>query len=277
MYSLLPRPPSMKTHARGWEPGDEARWCTWYWVYSFVDKGKGQERWVGFGRTLISRGIKMRISRPVVTLVRTWTREVSSSSSEDLQVHDKLNGTEQRKRLFQPHSHPAMDKMIRVNQAGERAAVMIYAGQTAVLGKTQFGNLIEVSQSTCIAGLKTWTLCKFHFLKIASSPGHSQLFHFAWEERATLKAGSGLGMRLPWRHTHASDRGSTLASPLCIPCVKVLEVLQFYTRMQRINAGSGNGLVWITLSPVQTFLLQDQCRIIHDRKLSLHLQSTSSL
>lgn len=132
---------------------------------------------MGFGRTWTSRavpGINMKTSictRPVVTtLVRTWAREVSSHSSEDPpvhNVHNKLNETEQRKGLFKSQSHPTVDKMIRVNQAGERAAVMIYAGQIAVLGKAQLGNLIQVSQSMCMA--KTWTPFKFgHSLKQCS-------------------------------------------------------------------------------------------------------------
>ena len=91
----------------------------------------------------------------MTTLVRTWAGEASSHSTEDPpvhNVHNKLNETEQRKRLFLSPCHPAVDKMIRVNQAGERAAIMIYAGQTAVLGKAQLGNLIQVSQCIMCMG-----------------------------------------------------------------------------------------------------------------------------
>lgn len=87
----------------------------------------------------------------MLTLVRTWASETSSASmaSEDQPVHvqDQVNETEQQLRVFQPQCHPTVDKMIRVNQAGERAAVMIYAGQAAVLGKAQFGSLIQVSHN----------------------------------------------------------------------------------------------------------------------------------
>ena len=114
----------------------------------------------------------------MTALVRTWAREASSHSSEDPPVRDKLNETEQRKRLFQSQSHPAVDKMIRVNQAGERAAVMIYAGQSAVLGKAQLGNLIQVSSSKCRG--KTWTPCKFGH-SLASKHAGNDVAGFALE------------------------------------------------------------------------------------------------
>lgn len=40
--------------------------------------------------------------------------------------------------------HPSIDRMIRVNQAGEFAANRICAGQAAVLGSTETGPLIQV-------------------------------------------------------------------------------------------------------------------------------------
>ena len=75
-------------------------------------------------------------------LVKLWRRGVSSSSIEDPGVHDKLNNSKQLQ--FRQQPHPTLDKMIRANQAGERAAVMIYAGQIAILGKIALGNSIEV-------------------------------------------------------------------------------------------------------------------------------------
>ena len=80
--------------------------------------------------------------KPVITeLVKSWRRRVSSYV-KDPEVHDRL--TNPKPLLFREQPHPAVDKMIRVNQAGERAAVMMCAGQIAVLGKTALGNCIEV-------------------------------------------------------------------------------------------------------------------------------------
>ena len=74
-------------------------------------------------------------------LVKSWRRGVSSSVN-DPEMQDRL--TNSKSLLFRQQSHPALDRMIRVNQAGERAAVMMCAGQIAVLGKTALGNCIEV-------------------------------------------------------------------------------------------------------------------------------------
>ena len=81
--------------------------------------------------------------------VKSWNRGLSSSSSIKVEAEheEQLNAdTEQNQcsRVFQQLSHPTVDKIIRVNQAGERAAVMIYAGQTAVLGKSELGDCIQV-------------------------------------------------------------------------------------------------------------------------------------
>ena len=78
-------------------------------------------------------------------LVKSWSKDVSSCSNKDPTLHDKLNDNEQRQREFRQLSHPTVDKIIRVNQAGERAAVMIYAGQSAVLGNSEVGNCIQVT------------------------------------------------------------------------------------------------------------------------------------
>ena len=90
----------------------------------------------------------MKTTRPMfrkpvmIEVVKAWRRQVSSSSVEDPVVHGRP--TNSKPLLFKQQPHPTLDRMIRVNQAGERAAVMIYAGQIAVLGKTVLGNCIEV-------------------------------------------------------------------------------------------------------------------------------------
>ena len=78
----------------------------------------------------------------MLELVKSWRRHVASSSVEDPVMHDRP--TNSKPLLFRQQPHPTLDKMIRVNQAGERAAVMIYAGQIAVLGNTAINNCIEV-------------------------------------------------------------------------------------------------------------------------------------
>ncbi len=47
-------------------------------------------------------------------------------------------------RLLTSRSHPTVNKVVRVNHAGEFGANKIYAGQAAVLGKTDMGELIQV-------------------------------------------------------------------------------------------------------------------------------------
>ncbi len=47
-------------------------------------------------------------------------------------------------RLLSSRPHPAVDKVIRVDHAGEFVANRIYAGQVAVLGETEVGELIQV-------------------------------------------------------------------------------------------------------------------------------------
>ena len=71
----------------------------------------------------------------------------SSSFSEAASSRDAEVSGEECSRKFRSVAHPALDRMIRVNQAGERAAVMIYAGQLAVLGKADDDDCIKVGQS----------------------------------------------------------------------------------------------------------------------------------
>ena len=81
--------------------------------------------------------------KPVMTeLVKSWRRRVSSYV-KDPELHNRLTNSN-KPLLFRQQPHPALDKMIRVNQAGERAAVMICAGQIAILGKTALDNCIKV-------------------------------------------------------------------------------------------------------------------------------------
>ena len=76
----------------------------------------------------------------------------SSSFSEAASSRDEGDDRastdgEESPRKFRSVAHPALDRMIRVNQAGERAAVMIYAGQLAVLGKADDDGCIKVRRS----------------------------------------------------------------------------------------------------------------------------------
>lgn len=90
--------------------------------------------------------IRMHMMRQIIRkprmieLKKSWRRR-DSSSGKDPEVYDRLANS---KSLLYGQPHPALHKMIRVNQAGERAAVMICAGQIAVLGKTALSNCIEV-------------------------------------------------------------------------------------------------------------------------------------
>ena len=48
-------------------------------------------------------------------------------------------------RTLTSRPHPTVDKVIRVDHAGEFGADRIYAGQVAVLGKTEVGHVIKVN------------------------------------------------------------------------------------------------------------------------------------
>ena len=52
-----------------------------------------------------------------------------------------------RTRHYATRPHPSIDRMIRVDHAGERGADRIYAGQMAVLGNTSSGPVVKVSPS----------------------------------------------------------------------------------------------------------------------------------
>lgn len=83
-------------------------------------------------------------------LVKSWVSPAREISNGDRTVHDKQTdsgNSEPRRTAFRGRAHPSVDKIIRVNQAGERAAVMIYAGQTAVLRKTAVGDSVQVNQN----------------------------------------------------------------------------------------------------------------------------------
>ena len=49
--------------------------------------------------------------------------------------------------LFPLRPHPTVDRVIRINHAGEFGADRIYAGQAAVLGSSSVGPLIKVAAS----------------------------------------------------------------------------------------------------------------------------------
>lgn len=87
----------------------------------------------------------------MATLLRFWARSLSSAAGESTTGHDKLNNTELNQREYKQPAHPIVDRIIRVNQAGERAAVMIYAGQSAILGKDEDGDCIQVTSETKVS------------------------------------------------------------------------------------------------------------------------------
>lgn len=47
-------------------------------------------------------------------------------------------------RSFTSRPHPTIDRMIRVDHAGEFGADRIYAGQVAILGDTSVGPVVKV-------------------------------------------------------------------------------------------------------------------------------------
>ena len=49
-------------------------------------------------------------------------------------------------RRYSTRPHPTIDRVIRIDHAGEFGANRIYAGQMAVLGNTSTGPLIQVGQ-----------------------------------------------------------------------------------------------------------------------------------
>ena len=55
-----------------------------------------------------------------------------------------LDGPQVHSRCFTARPHPTVDSVIRVNHAREYGADRIYAGQAAILGKTEVGHVIEV-------------------------------------------------------------------------------------------------------------------------------------
>ena len=65
----------------------------------------------------------------------------ASNSAEDSAASD-----DHRSEVFQvpPRPHPTVDRIIRVNHAGEFGADRIYAGQAAVLGNSSVGPVIKV-------------------------------------------------------------------------------------------------------------------------------------
>ena len=65
-----------------------------------------------------------------VLLVRKSTRALSSSS----------------KKLKSDRTKALLDRIIRVDHAGEYGAVRIYEGQLAVLGRTEVAPIIKVSK-----------------------------------------------------------------------------------------------------------------------------------
>lgn len=59
-------------------------------------------------------------------------------------------GTLVLSRALTSRPHTTVDKIIRVDHAGEYGANRIYAGQAAVLGKSEVGDLIQVCVCACV-------------------------------------------------------------------------------------------------------------------------------
>jgi len=68
----------------------------------------------------------------------------SSDTQKLLLMSSSPKRTFVQSRPFTTRPHPTVDKVIRVDHAGEYGADRIYAGQAAVLGKTEVGHVIEV-------------------------------------------------------------------------------------------------------------------------------------
>ena len=92
--------------------------------------------------------MKQVVRKPVhvVKPVKLWSRGVFSSSWRDSEAHERQ--TISKPQQLGQQLHPTLNKVIRANQAGERAAVMICAGQIAILGKAALDDDNEVNINT---------------------------------------------------------------------------------------------------------------------------------
>ena len=69
----------------------------------------------------------------------------AESNSNPTESHiNPPDASSEVKRVDSRHPHPVIDRMVRVNQAGERSAVMIYAGQLAFLTKQEDRDTVKV-------------------------------------------------------------------------------------------------------------------------------------
>ena len=64
-------------------------------------------------------------------------------------------------RSMSSRPHSAVDRIIRVDHAGEFGADKIYAGQAAVLGKSEVGPLIQVCYNLCLLLIR---LCEVAYI-----------------------------------------------------------------------------------------------------------------
>ena len=96
---------------------------------------------------LLPRRLVGRV-RPCVVgrLVSRSTSSSTSSSTVETQQPDdhEADPAAPYPRRFSSRPHPIVDRIIRVNHAGEFGADRIYAGQAAVLGQSSVGPVIQV-------------------------------------------------------------------------------------------------------------------------------------
>ena len=98
------------------------------------------------------------------SLTRSITRVESRRFASSLTSFEAT--TEQKNREL-------IDKIIRVDHAGELAADRIYAGQMAVLGRTDVGPTIQVMEKICDGFIRT-SICLAYVGRGKSASGQIQ-------------------------------------------------------------------------------------------------------
>lgn len=74
-----------------------------------------------------------------------YRRFLSHSASSKTQHSEGSDVAEDAGSIqFSSRVHPTVERIIRVNHAGEFGAERIYAGQAAVLGKSSVGSVVQV-------------------------------------------------------------------------------------------------------------------------------------
>ena len=77
----------------------------------------------------------------------------ASGTTGDTEFSTERRRDEGDERLFPRRPHPTVDRVIRINHAGEFGADRIYAGQAAVLSSSSVGPLIKVSASRSVVAV----------------------------------------------------------------------------------------------------------------------------